>query len=349
MDSSMHSKQSSEESSRGRNKRKENIFTRAIPAPPLASQDDDDDDEDDADGNIYRFLASGKWKELYQTLVIMNDQDPNYLKELLSATTGERQSTILQTAVCIAPVALSKFIVDLTPVASYMYRDNDGNTALHLCCANLEASYNGKLDLSALRELVHAAPRALQVQNDQGDTPLHLLMASAACTTPTSDFSLEAAAEAAVSLLIEASVEAAIIQDNSGATPLHVAISHKAHERCVIRLLEVAPVAAKVMDEKGMLALHYVGAFGASQGAVLRLVNAHPEAIAQKTNCGDTPLHLLVSNYPADDGSVKLDRNSTKMIELLMGMGQEDEGEPSPIETGAQTSPVMIVNDEKVR
>ena len=99
----------------------------------------------------------------------------------------------------------------------------------------------------------------------------------------------------------------------------------------------------------GMLALHYVGAFGASQGAVLRLVNAYPQAISQKTNYGDTPLHLLISNYPSDDESTNLDRNTTKTIELLMGMGQEDEDDPSPIETGAQTSPVMIINDEKVK
>lgn len=342
-DGSMHSKQDSRESPS--NKREENIFTRSIPAPPLASHEDDDGD---VYRDISRFLSSGSWKKLYQALLKMKEEDPRTLTEILSTPSGDRQSTILQTAVWMAPVALSKFILDLTPTSSYMNRDIDGNTALHLCCANLEVSYNGKLDLSALRELVQAAPRALQLPNDEGDTPLHLLMASPACTAPTTDFSLEAAAEAAVGLLIEASVESAIIQDNTGATPLHVAISHKAHERCIIRLLEIAPIAAKVMDEKGMLALHYVGAFGASQGAVLKLVNAYPEAISQRTNYGDTPLHLLISNYPSDDGTAKLDRNSTKMIELLMGMGQEDEDEPSPIETGAQTSPVMIVNDEKV-
>jgi len=337
---SMHSRPSPR-----RRQRELNLFTRAIPAPPLASQGDE---ENDADGNIHRLLASGNWKKLYQALLQLKEQEPNRLRQILAATSADRQSTILQVFVWMAPVALTKFMVDLMPAQAFMNRDTDGNTVLHLCCANLEVSNKGKLDLSVLRELVQAAPRALQLPNNEGDTPLHLLMASPACTAPTTDFSLEAAAEAAVSLLIEASIEAAIIQDNSGATPLHVAISHRAHERCIIRLLEVAPVAAKVMDKRGMLALHYVGAFGASQGAVLRLVNAYPQAISQKTNYGDTPLHLLISNYPSDDESTNLDRNTTKTIELLMGMGQEDEDDPSPIETGAQTSPVMIINDEKL-
>ncbi|EJK43875.1 hypothetical protein THAOC_37638, partial [Thalassiosira oceanica] len=76
-------------------------------------------------------------------------------------------------------------------------RDGEGNTPLHLCCGNLDYrgdDGDGKGEdgdesgedfdpLAALREICGTVPpKAWTVQNSEGDTPLHLLVASSLCT-----------------------------------------------------------------------------------------------------------------------------------------------------------------------
>ena len=68
--------------------------------------------------------------------------------------------------------------------------------------------------------MAKGVPRALQMPNS-GDTPLHLLVASKACT------SAKAAVEEAVSLILGECIEATIIQDLSGLTPLHTELTSK--------------------------------------------------------------------------------------------------------------------------
>jgi hypothetical protein len=393
------------------NPREENIFTRGIPAPPLAAaelnrthrneeipegfEDDQDADEngeehdsveaqdmynghqvlleedeneedynskgEEVDGGetdhiphgaldedispsgraasaVHEALETCQWEDLYDLSAELEGEE---LKRLFEMPSKELQSTVFQTIVWKAPAALTLFLLELRSnelSVLCMARDADGNTALHLFCANVDSFE--KRELVLLKHLVQGAPRSLQLPNSEGDTPLHLLVASKACSS--GETSSEATAARAVSILLDESVDAAIIQDASGATPLHVAISHGSYELVLMKLLEVAPVASKVADERGMLPLHYVAAFWQTPfGPVDLLVRANPEALTATTVNGDTPLHLLISNNPGD--VERLDSSMMKIVELLAGMSGDDRGETST------PGPIMMPNDEKVR
>ena len=77
-----------------------------------------------------------------------------------------------------------------------------------------------KEETAILNLMAKGTPRALQMPNSGGDTPLHFLVASKAYT------SAKAAAEQAVSLMLGGCIEATIIQDSSLAlTPLHTELT----------------------------------------------------------------------------------------------------------------------------
>jgi len=118
-----------------------------------------------------------------------------------------------------------------------------------------------------------------------------------------------------------------LIQDSSGATPLHVAIAHHAAENVITALLEVEPSACKITDKRVMLPLHYAAALRYSPFAPIQaVVEANPSALTATTEDGDTPLHLLISNYPEKNWkrrSVHLDVNRSpvrKIGEELIGI-----------------------------
>lgn len=352
--------------------RGENIFTRGIPAPPLAgvqeeeperprrrdrrrSNDDDDyrieeesDESNESEeesssnrgdqmvssssnghrghGSLQEALEQCDWENMHQLLTSRDEDEVQQFFE-----SGNDESPF-HTFLCKAPGALSLLLLDTLPedlLANLCKARSptDGNTALHLLCANFEII--SKPELILLIRMVDAAPRALQLPNQEGDTPLHLLVASKAAREGDGE-----SAEKAVAVLLEETIEIAILQDNQGATPLHVAIAHQAHELVVQKLLEVAPVLAKVPDEQKMLPLHYCAATLSDNTALLEIVLAvRPSVIAAKTNVGDTPLHLFLSNYTDDEPP---SRSILHGVQLLTG--DDDEG----------ADPIMIQNDEKV-
>jgi hypothetical protein len=113
-----------------------------------------------------------------------------------------------------------------------------------------------------------------------GDSPLHLLVGTAPgfarTSPPTVDsFSVEAAAEEAISSLLQMVGHLATVPNAAGLTLLHCAIAHGAHERVLVKLLSISmsimaaagpssPMggggggAAAIPDHRGMLPLHFV-------------------------------------------------------------------------------------------
>lgn len=348
--------------------RGENIFTRGIPAPPLAGvqeeperprrrdrrrnddyrieeeSDESDESEEESScnrgdqmvssssnghrghGSLQEALEQCDWENMHQ---LLTSRDEAEVQQFFQSSNDE---STFHTFLCKAPGALSLLLLDALSedVSANLCKarsPTDGNTALHLLCANFEII--SKPELILLIRMVDAAPRALQLPNQEGDTPLHLLVASKAAREGDGE-----SAEKAVAVLLEETIEIAILQDNQGATPLHVAIAHQAHELVVQKLLEVAPVSAKVPDEQKMLPLHYCAATLSSNTSLLEAVLAvRPDAIAAKTEVGDTPLHLFLSNYTDDEPP---SRSILHGIQLLTG--DDDEG----------ADPIMIQNDEKV-
>ena len=201
-------------------------------------------------------------------------------------------------------------------------RDGEGNTPLHLCCGNLDyrsGGVDGDDDegdehfdpLAALREICGTVPpKAWTVQNSEGDTPLHLLVASSLCTNSNNAASAPspngadaarrgALSREAVRLALSGGEgrEAAMSQERTGGTPLHAAMAAGACDDVVSSLIEGCPAAARTEDSRGMLPLHWAAAFGrASHGAVRKLVGECPQALTHATVDGDIPLHLAVSN-----------------------------------------------------
>jgi len=240
-------------------------------------------------------------------------------------------------------------------------------TPLNRCCANLspfyDSSTNNKpypfLDLSVLTLLLQRAPSALSIRNTEGDTPLHLFVGSpAACYSD--DLSEESSLRALTTILSHLPTPAtAVLQDETGATPLHVAVANEANKLIVGELLEAAPEACRVEDRYGMVPLHYVAAFlNVPKGVVGKMIEVYPGAVCHRTENLDTPLHLVVRGmadkqlewrgemdpkaYHMYESLSELDDNTRDVVNYLI-MGGSNEGD----ESGGNCA-LVIANGEKL-
>lgn len=287
--------------------------------------------------NLHPILEQADWHRLLEATKVLRRSKT--FKDIRKAYTAinENGETALHVAAYKAPPKLAVKMLDLIPVdcrKEYLLKtDNDGNTPLHLACSVLDEH----VDFCVIKNLLLLAPEALDRKNDMGDSPLHFLVSSPGFRRST-DFSVEIAAEEAISSLLMMLPNGGCDQNRTGVTLLHAAIAHGAHERVLVKLLGQSPEQAKITDIDGMLPVHYCAAFGGTPWTFVgRLIWAYPEGISQQTDNGDTPLHLLVSNarkHLKDDQF--LDRNTTKLAELLVGSGNELD------------SPMMIQNDERL-
>jgi ankyrin repeat protein len=275
--------------------------------------------------NLHTFLKRSDWKAVLECIVTLHTlKRPDEIHEALTKR-NDNEATALHTAAWKAPPKLALIIMDLIPVKQQkeylLSLDSDGNTPLHLACANLD----DRMDFSVIKTVLLLAPEALEMGNNSGDSPLHLLVSSPGFCRGQ-DSSVEAAAEEAVGSLLMMVGHMANFRNISGATPLHVAIAHGAHERVMVTLLSMAPTAAYIPDNRGMLPLHYVAAFGGTPFTFVgQLICSFPEGITAQTENGDTPLHLLMSNaHKHVKKGQFLDRNTTKLAELLVGSDIQD-------------------------
>jgi ankyrin repeat protein len=336
-----------------------------------------DNDNTNSLSPIHRVLEKASWKELHQYIIeLSKSSDPTEIAAQLSIPHPRDGGTTLHVASWKAPPSLGAMMIQLMPENSremavlQSIRDGEGNTPLHLCCGNLEYTEDGIDYLAVLKAIVKVAPKsAWTMQNSEGDTPLHMLVTSSLCAASVgaaddggvnNKRSAEKLALEAVKLALKAdTVDCATMKERTGATPLHVALAHGAHDCVIEALLDAAPSAAEVEDGRGMLPLHWAAAFGrVGHGVVKRLINAYPQAVTCVSIDGDIPLHLAVANATIDGGDDgrsgsgsssndgKVDRNRLKIVELLMN---DTALKSSPFRDASDvTSPILTANREKL-
>jgi len=332
--------------------------------------------------NLHLDLAACAWEKLHQQLEFLT-HNPKLAIPTIALTYPKDGATPLHTASWKAPSALALMVIRLLPSTEignqgFLQVDMDGNTPLHLCCANLSPFYDSSaaknskpiLDLSVLEQLLQRAPEALAIKNGEGDTPLHLFVGSpAACYSD--DLSEESSLKA-LSMILDhfSSPSIAILQDYTGATPLHVAVANEANKLIVAKLLDAVPEACMVEDEHGMVPLHYVAAFlNVPVTIVEKILEVYPLAVCHKTENGDTPLHLVVRNtadaqsknrgemesnmYHMYESMTELNENTRDVVNLLIccngiqSHSNEDERENNK-GMGHKNCALLIANEEKV-
>merc|ERR1712038_246617 len=187
--------------------------------------------------DLHKVLEHCAWATLYSHIKTLSDR-----RELVQSVFSSKQSgsTPLHTMVWKAPpfctLAAIRVLVKSKDTALLAMKDRDGNTPLHLFCANLEFHEQHEDDedvdmiyLDILELMVKLTPRVLSMHNGEGDTPLHLFCASPAVCMKTEleDKPLKEKRKIALkSLLQDFGHESSFLTDKSGATPLHVAIAH---------------------------------------------------------------------------------------------------------------------------
>mmetsp|Transcript_47827 Transcript_47827/g.144646 ORF Transcript_47827/g.144646 Transcript_47827/m.144646 type:complete len:1013 (-) Transcript_47827:248-3286(-) len=347
--------------------------------------------DDDAEGggggdpnappNLHRDLARANWKSFHSHLQFLARRSDLVMNTVMMTDSNDG-GTPLHTAVWKAPPQLALMLIRLLPTSKelsgiFTTKDKDANTALHLCCANLELTAaeeededsggssggggGGEINTSVLEALARAAPRAVSMQNSEGDSPLHMLVSSPACAAANLEGNPEAsaAAERAVKLLLDAGPgggrDALLLQDMTGATPLHVAVASRASEGVILALLKsAAPDACRTDDNRGMLPLHYVAAFcHTPPSAVRRIIESYPEGVVHHTHNGDTPLHLCISNASSAEGAQgaaergRLDKTMGRIVEMLMGPDDPQEGGGGG-KSSVGACPLLMTNREKL-
>ena len=309
------------------------------------------DHETGLDVILFSLFRRNKWRDIATVMSYL--QKNASLKDLrhIFTATNKDDETILHVAAWKAPQKLTLRILETIPDSHrkeyLLLPDGEGNTPLHLACANLDE----KDDYIVIKNVLLLAPEALETCNYNGDTPLHLLVASDAFTQ-SSDFAVEVAAEEAITSMLNMVGPHNVSRQNySGLSLLHVAIGNHAHERVLVQLLTMAPDAAQVRDKRGMLPLHYVAAsMGASKipwTFVGQLIGAFSESVLCLTDNGDSPLHLLMSNTGQNcEKKQILDRNTTKLAEFLIGSNRSCGREKGDESIDLAASPLMVQNNE---
>lgn len=304
--------------------------------------DEEGDEEEEDQEDLHRLLHKGDWSILKEILLQLKEDD--FAIGAALTKLNKKKNTPVHVAVWKAPPALVKVMFDLISDSLeedlFLLTNREGNTILHLACANLDVDHTGKVDLTIIKRLVRGGPDAMAMQNNDGDTPLHLLVASPLCHRDQPKH-VATAAKDIVTAFLKLNDDPLLMQDSARTTPFHVAIAHKAHERIITRMMDFDPngIQASLPDEKGMLPLHYIAAFGnVSCEVVKRLIQTYPTSILSVTDDGDTPLHTLASNaYNYVQPSKSLEHNLTIITVLLLGMNSH-----------VGTSPLLITNKEDV-
>ena len=344
---------------------------------------------------LHRAMEKSLWKELHQQIIALSKSSHSTdIAAQLSIPHPRDGGTALHVASWKAPPSLGAMLIQLMPEKSremavlQSIRDGEGNTPLHLCCGNLEYCKDGIDHLAVLKTIVKVAPKsAWMMQNSEGDTPLHMLVTSPLCaavpadddaagtitkatvdihsssigdetTTPKQANNSEKVALEAVKLALSAGAVENVTTPE-GATPLHVALAHGAHDCVIEALIDAAPSVAEIEDGRGLLPLHWAAAFGrVSNFVVKRLINTYPQAVTHLSIDGDIPLHLAVSNATIDGGNDlrndgrrgsssdgKVDKNRLKIVELLMN----DTTKSNPLRDSYDViSPILTANREKL-
>jgi ankyrin repeat protein len=345
MEASENDQDEDEEAVEDSNEQAKNLLRASEWVPKDLYNDDTTDEEEDDnvdEEDLHQLLHKGDWVILKEILLQLKEDE--FAIGAALTKLNKKKSTPVHVAVWKAPPALVKLMFELISDSLeedlFLLTNREGNTILHLACANLDVDHTGKVDLTIIKRLVRGGPDAMAMQNNDGDTPLHLLVATPLCHRDQAKL-VATAAKDIVTAFLKLNDDPLLMQDAARATPFHVAIAHKAHERIITRMIDFDPngIQAAIPDERGMLPLHYIAAFGhVSCEIVKRLIQTYPTSILSVTDDGDTPLHILASNAANYvEPSKSLEHNLTIITVLLLGMNSH-----------VGTSPLLMMNKEDV-
>uniref|UniRef100_A0A6S8WUS5 Uncharacterized protein n=2 Tax=Chaetoceros debilis TaxID=122233 RepID=A0A6S8WUS5_9STRA len=307
--------------------------------------------------NLCAEIESSSWIQMHKYIQHLSQHPEQLLEEIRLLQSN--QSSAMHIAAWKSPPQLAAMLFNLLTEAEHDYLakpDSDGNSVLHLCCANLSphVSEEEYVNLTALEFLLEKCPISLDVKNVEGDSILHLYLASPLASQSTrlderaDEYSLKAFDLITKKMPFK---DILLLQDQSGATPLHCAIANGTNEEVILRLIDLAPKACKLSDEAGLTPLHYIAAFRSTPLSIAqRITQEYKYGICHKTKCGDTPLHILIGNSVdavwdstrnEDNKDDSFVGDDTALMRLLMG-GSEDK------DLNEEYCPPLIANREKL-
>ena len=222
--------------------------------------------------------------------------------------------TPLHMAAARRNTAMLCFLLEYSPEVARM-RDNSGRTALHeLCDVSPREEH-----LPAIRALVEAAPETLlmtELRLEQ--TPLHCacsvqrpsletikLLATRDAASKTDaehytalHYACEGGADVGIiQFLLSVYDMAACVTTRKQDTALHIACGKNTSNDTVRLLIEANPAALNMTNDYGFTPLHCVcRAYQPRLGIVHALLEACPSSIIQRTNGGETAVHLACSS-----------------------------------------------------
>ncbi|KAL3939740.1 MAG: hypothetical protein SGBAC_005584 [Bacillariaceae sp.] len=168
-------------------------------------------------------------------------------------------------------------IVDSYPKATE-YRDRDGLSALHWCCAK-----QAKLEIVQYLGNARKGKAGLNEASNTGMYPLHYALR-------------EQAPVNVIEYLLKANPAVIAKESEGGWHPLHYACAKINDAKIVLTIIKSFPAAAKKMTlEEERLPLHYASAFQSSGEVVSSLIQLVPDSILKVDKNGWTPLHMAAA------------------------------------------------------
>jgi ankyrin repeat protein len=166
-------------------------------------------------------------------------------------------------------------------VSCLLQPDHGQNVALHCMADGVSHQLlNDPAWMGLLSDIVSAQPSALGIQNIVGDTALHV-----ACRVVGTN------ALTVVRLLFQANSKAAMVPNNDGELPMHLASSFQPTE-VVQFLIQESPTSVIVHDRGGNLPLHAACSGRNTIDNIKLLIDSCPTALTCKNEKKETPLHI---------------------------------------------------------
>jgi hypothetical protein len=148
------------------------------PIQPCSFNTEEEDRLSDSARKLHRYILKLKWTNLHKTLALLQSQgNKDNIRTSLTQCNRHGQSP-LHAIAKDAPAVLIREMLQLIPSderKDYLLAvDNCGNTPLHSLCQNAVTD----ADAIIVNVMASTCPQAMGVRNNQGDTPLHLFVAS---------------------------------------------------------------------------------------------------------------------------------------------------------------------------
>ena len=236
-----------------------------------------------------------------------------------------------------------RYLLDIFPRAARAVATKSGCTPLHSACFNKNVTPN------ITQLLVDAAPNSVRNEDNDGNTPLHIL-----CFFGKRRVDIKI-----LKLLIEKFPEAVRHEDDDGNLPIHIAAGRKSPEFCQM-LIEAYPGSEQIRGDEGLLPLHHACERN-SLTTVEYLYQQYPNAIDHATTMELYPIHFVINSmrYRSEPAAAVeiirflLDCDSNQNLKQFQGQsllryacGQEYDDPPyndSKIEAGIQI--IKIIYD----